>query len=108
MDDFDKIELTEEVKVKLREKQTELVKILEALDGLSKIKEWKVLQELLFAPSLEAIERQVKNEALALEIDEKKLYKLQGEWVWARQFMNVSEFTKTLKHQLEGIKNKLK
>ena len=108
MDDFDKIELTDEIKVKLREKQSEIARIMEALDGLEKTKDWKVLKELLFAPSLEAIERQMRNEVLAPKIDIEKLYRLQGEWAWARQYTDLPSFIKTLKIQLEGIKNKLK
>lgn len=108
MDDFDKIELTEDIKVKLREKQTDIVKILTSLEGLEKTKDWKVLSELLFAPSLEAIERQMRSETLAPKIDIEKLYRLQGEWAWAKQYTDLPTFINALKKQLEGIKNKLK
>lgn len=107
--DFDnRQELTEEAKVLLREKQSEINRILEALEGLEKNKDWKTLRETLFGKSLEAIERQIKNEALSPEINSEKLYKLQGEWVWAKQFMDIPAFIQSLKRELEAIKLKIK
>ena len=108
MDDFGKIELTEDIKEKLRVKQTEIEKVLEALEKLDKTKEWKALQEYLFKPSMEAIERQMRNECTAPVIDKNKLYRLQGEWVWARQYMNIPNFVSTLKQELTALRNKLK
>lgn len=105
---MENFELTEETKALLREKEVELVKILEALDALSKNKDFKTLQELLFSKSQDAVERQIKNESLAQEINTDKLYKLQGEWVWVRQFMDIPSFVKTLRRELEAIKTKLK
>lgn len=108
MDDLDKIELTEEVKVILRERQTELVKITEALGRLENSKEWETLKELVFNRSLVGIERQLLNETLATKIDTDKLYRLQGEWAWAKQYNDTKKFADTLKQQLESIKQKLK
>ena len=100
-------QLNEDTKVLLRERQTEIRKILEAIDELQQTKGWKTLQEVLFSKSLDAIERQLKNEALAVKVDTDKIYKLQGEWVWAKQFMDIPSFTKTLKAQLTELNRKL-
>lgn len=108
MDDLDKIELTPEVATKLRERQGELIKIIEAFEGLEKNKDWQVIKELVFGRWLEAVERQMRNEVLSKEIDSDKLYKLQGEWASARQYSDPIGFAKTLAVQLQGIKNKLK
>jgi len=108
MDNFQNMELSEDIKEQIRAKQVEIEKILEALEKLDKSKEWKTLQELLFKTSVEAIERQVKNEALAPKIDVDKLYRLQGEYAWARQYMDIPSFISSLKTQLQGIKQKLK
>lgn len=108
MDDLDKIIITDEVKVKLREEQTRLVTILEAYAKLEGSKEWDSLKELVFKKSLEAIERQMMNEAVAIEIKPEKLYRLQGEWAWAKQYSDVGRFTDNVKRQLEEIKKRLK
>jgi len=101
-------ELTEERKTKLRERQSELMRLLEALGKLDKSEEWHVLKELVFDKSVIAVERQLLNESLAKEIDTNKLYKLQGEWAWAKQYGDVNRFADTLKTQLEEIKKLLK
>lgn len=106
--DFDKLELTEEVKVKLREEETRLTKIIEALVSLDKSKEWSTLKELVYDVSVLSVERQILNICLNKEIDLNALYKLQGEWAWAKQHSDTNRFITTLKQQLEGIKNKLK
>lgn len=97
-------EFTEERKAKLRERQNELVRLLEALAKLDKSEEWHILKELVFDKSVTLIERQLLNESLAKEIDTNKLYKLQGEWAWAKQYGDVNRFADTLKIQLEEIK----
>ena len=100
--------LTEEAKVLLREQQTSLVKIVKAFDALEKSEEWTTVKELVFSKSLEAIERQIKAEALQKEVNIHNLYKLQGEWVWAKQYAEPHQFIENLKKQLEEIKRRLK
>lgn len=101
-------EISEEGKVKLRERQADLVRLIEALAKLEESKEWNVLKELVFDKSVTAIERQILNESLTNPIDTNKLYKLQGEWSWAKQYSDVARFADTLKKQLSDIKLRLK
>jgi restriction endonuclease S subunit len=112
MDDFEqelnRLELTEEIKIKLREEQTKLVKIIKAFERLNESEEWKTLQELVFSKSLEAIEKQLFAESVSKEVNVNKIYKLQGEWVWARQYADSARYVQTLRKQLQGIKDKLK
>jgi hypothetical protein len=91
----------------LEEKREELVKIVESFERLEKSKEWQTLKELVFSKSVTAIERQLLHESLATEIDPNKLYRLQGEWSWARQYNDTGRFIETLKKQLADIKSKL-
>ena len=101
-------ELTEEIKTQLREKQNELISIIEALTRLDTNPDWQTLKELVFDRALDSIERQIRNEALNQTIDTSKIYKLQGEWAWAKQNVDSNRFISTLKTQLEDIKSKLK
>lgn len=101
-------EYTDETKIKLRERQTELITIVESFNELEKTKEWQKIKELIYDKSLAAIERQVFSEALNKKIDIDALYRLQGEWAWAKQFSDTDRFISTLKKELENIKTKLK
>lgn len=104
---MDEIEITEEVKIRLREEQSKLVKIIEAFAKLEYSKEWQVTKELVFEKSLIAIERQMLNECLAPVINTDKIYRLQGEWAWAKQYNETGRFVENLKKQLEEIKKRL-
>ena len=107
MDEIDKIAITEESKVLLRDEQAKLIKVIEAIQKLDKSKEWETLKEIVFARSLVAIERQLLNESLAKEVDVNKIYRLQGEWAWAKQYNDIDKFVENLKRQLEEIKKRL-
>lgn len=102
------LEITAEGRVKLEERQTELTKLIEAFVKLDKSREWQVVKELIFDRSLVSIERQLLSESLATEVKPDRLYKLQGEWAWSKQFADVSRFIQILTKQLEDIKIKLK
>ncbi len=99
--------MDEDVKIRFREEQATLIKLLEALEGLEKSKEWEVLKTLVFSKSIQAIERQILSESLNQTIDANKLYRLQGEWAWAKQYSDTDHFIDTLKKQLANIKKKL-
>lgn len=105
---MDEQSTSEDVKVKLRERQNELIRIIQSFGGLESSKEWGVIKDLIFDKALTAIERQILNESLAPKINTDKLYKLQGEWAWAKQYSDTNRFVDTLKKQLEEIKRQLK
>lgn len=109
MEDFDDNgEITEETKALYRQEQDRLIRIIEAFEGLEKTEEWKTLKELVFSKSLDAIQRQILNESLSRVIDTEKLYKLQGEYAWATQYVQTGRFVETCRKQLAEIKRKLK
>lgn len=101
-------ELDSKTKILFEEKQAELIKIIDVLAKLDGSKEWETLKESIFKKSLEGIERQIMNEALAAKIDSDKIYRLQGELAWARQYNDIGKLGESLKKQLEEIKRKLK
>lgn len=84
-----------------------LVKVLEAFESLEKSKEWETLKELVFSKSLESIERQLLNESLNLVVDTTKIYRLQGEWTWAKRYNEPNRFIEIVKKQLADIKKKI-
>lgn len=108
MDELDNIEITDKVKVLLQEEHSKLVKIIEAFEGLENSREWATLKDLVFDKSLALIEKQILGLSLAQKIDTDKLYKLQGEWAWAKQYNDVGRFTENLKKRLEQINKKIK
>jgi hypothetical protein len=98
----------EEENIQLLKIQDRLIKLLEALSRLETNDDWKTLKELVFDKSISSIERQLLNETLNKEVNLNQIYKLQGEWAWAKQYTDVNRFIETLRKQLEDVKSKLK
>ncbi len=98
----------EEGKVLFQQKHAELVKIIKSFENLEKSQEWETLKELVFNDALKGIEKQILTECTSPVIDLHKLYKLQGERIWARRYCNVDQYIETLKKQLEDINKKIK
>lgn len=92
----------------LEQERARLTTLIEALAILVQSKEWNVVREMVFEKSLEAIKRQILIESLAKEIDTAKLYKLQGEYAWSKQYADTDRFIEGLKKMLENINSKLK
>ena len=101
-------ELSEESKIELRKHQTELIRLIEALGSLEKSKEWETVRELVYDRSLTSIERQILQTALAPTINTDVLYRMQGEYAWAKQYNDIPRFIQTLTQQLQNIKMRLK
>ncbi len=99
--------IKEQVQTRYEEKRVELVKIIEAFEKLEESKEWQTVKELVFNKSLESIEKLIMSESIMPVIDEHKLYRLQGEWMWAKKFTDINRYIETTKKQLADIKTKL-
>ena len=108
MEELQQQEPSEEIKALMRKQQNEFITIIEAFSGLEKSQEWNTVKELVFERSLKGIERQILNESLNPKINTDKLYRLQGEWAWAKQYNDTGRFIDTLRKQLQDIKQKLK
>jgi hypothetical protein len=104
----EKPKVSEQAGILLEQRRIELVKIIESFENLEKSKEWATLKELVFSKSAASIERQILIESLASKIDTNKLYKLQGEYVWARHYNDVGRFVETLKKELDNVNKKIK
>lgn len=91
---------------KLRERQIELIKILEAIDAVLKSREWGMLKELEFDNMEERLERELLSEAKT-SVDVNKIYKLQGELAGVKR-VDLINLGMKRRNELEGINLKLK
>jgi len=69
-----------------REKQTILIKIIEAIDELNKSAEWSILKKEIFDSRVDSLERQMKYESEKPEIKDSDMYRLQGRLFEARKY----------------------
>ena len=92
-------------KEKLLERQRELIKTIEALDGVIRSKDWQVIREMFEKLSL-SLERQLLTEAKRPLIEEEKIYFLQGQLATAKRY-DLITYQDMLRKELQGIKLKL-
>lgn len=93
---------------KLRDRQSELAVIIEAIDEVLKSKAWQTLKGLVWDGRVNSLERQLLTEARTEEIVPKTLYRLQGELTWAKRYADLKSYAEMLQKELQGIKDNLK
>lgn len=84
-----------------------LSQIVEAIHGVEASEAWKKLKKLVLDQIVPNLERQVFNEASKDEVDVKKIYRLQGQLIWARKYTDLKRLGEWKKMELESIKNQL-
>lgn len=100
-------EIKEDNSVTLRKRQTEVVKIIEAINALAQREEWHVLKELIFDGIVEKLEKNLQQEAKKLELQPADIYRLQGELKWARRYSDLYKLAETYKAEINSITKKL-
>lgn len=91
----------------LRQRQTELLKIIEALQGVIKTDQWQVLKELMFDGLVESLQRRLQTEASKNELNSPEIYRLNGQLLWAKRYSDLNKLTETYKVELNQITKKL-
>ena len=90
---------------KLIARSAELVKTVEAIDGVLKSKDWQVLRST-FETLVEHLDKQLLSEAKVPKIDTDKIYFIQGQIATAKRY-DLATYAESLKKELEGIKKNL-
>lgn len=93
---------------KIRDRQNDLINILEAIEVVMKNKGWQTLKELVFDGVIERLDRQLLSEAKKPVVEIEKIYFLQGELAWARRYSDLKSYAEMLKKELQGIKDNQK
>lgn len=85
-----------------KKRQQEILAILAALRNINGSKYWKTLDELLWKDIVRSLENTLRNTS-----DEKQIYRLQGQLVWARSFSDFSKLIARFENELRGISSQL-
>lgn len=95
----------EELKLDTTTEQVRLTRLIEAIASLLENKDWRTLQELHFSKEKERVERLMLSAAKNSPLEDRELYRLQGEHLWATRYEDLSKYAKLLKNQLENLKH---
>lgn len=94
-------------KPQLREQESELVKIIEALGKVAGSKDWSTLKNTVFAGVVETLETKLKAEASKDDPDKMVLAKINGQLVWARKYVDLDSLTNVFRLQLTQVRTLL-
>lgn len=83
-------QLSQERIESLRERESKLVRIVEAIDGLLKSSEWRTLKEEILDDLVSTINTEITLEVSKPEISLNKLYRLQGKKDWAQNYADLA------------------
>jgi hypothetical protein len=91
----------------LRERESELVNLIAALQGVSQTKEWSSLKEKYFDGLTADLKRRREVEASKDFPEPLKLAKLNGEIKWSERFSDLPKLEQTFRVELAAIKRRL-
>lgn len=108
---IDYVPLTLEVKADntehFQEREATLLKIIDALQGISSTKEWGSLKELVFDPILPTLEKSISAEARKESPDTLKLNRLAGQLKWAERYSDLSKLEQVFRVELSSVRKQL-
>lgn len=91
----------------LRERESVLIQIIEALQNVSITEEWSTLKSLIFDGTVESLERQLRSESEKSELNPSRIHQLQGELRWARKYADLSKLAESYRIELSNIKKRI-
>lgn len=83
----------------LRQREQDIVAIIEALQAVKGSEFWKTLQNKVFNGILEALQRRIRSEKNPTEI-----YRLQGQIVWAEKYTDLNKLLQAYQNELQQIR----
>lgn len=105
---FDEVSLSLEEPVDntehLRERESQIIRILEAIAVIRTSEAWITLRSLIFDNTVESLEKRLKTEAEKLEINQPEINHLQGQLLWARKYVDLDKLASSFKVELSNIR----
>lgn len=93
--------------VVLRQQETKLIKLIEAIERVAHTSDWKLLKDYLFDGLNSSLERRLSQEASKDNIDSATIYRLQGQLIWARKFSDFKKLADSFRSELSNIRKQL-
>ena len=93
--------------VKLREKETELIKLIEAINKIGASSEWQYLRDNLFKGVVESLKRQRDSEVEKKPLNGPVIHSLNGQLAWAKKYLDIATLADIYKLELANIRKQL-
>lgn len=90
----------------LREREGILVNLIEAIGSLSQTREWSTLKTHVFDGAVENLEKRLASESMKMPLNEKEIYKLQGQILSAKKY-SLDALLDTFRLELTNVRKQL-
>lgn len=91
----------------LREEESNLVNVIEALNEVSQSKGWSSLKNRVFDGVVEKLEKDLLSEAKKDDRDLIKQASLTGQLVWAKKYSDLDGLTEVYRQRLTNVRKQL-
>lgn len=96
----------EDIKPRLRQRETEVIAIITALTNVIQTDDWNVLRTLIFDGLVASLEKRLKTETSNDEIKTSELYRLNGQLTWAKRYADLTKLLDVYKLELNSIRKR--
>lgn len=90
-----------------RQKETELIQIIEAITKVAESREWAILKEKLFDGVVENLKKQRDQEVEKKPLNGPMIHSINGQLAWAKKFLDLASLASIYKLELQNTRNKL-
>lgn len=91
----------------LRQREGELVTIIEAIGRVNESGDWSILKKHIFDGLVETLERKLNLEAKKNDLNSPEIYRLQGQLAWARKYADLQKLNEFFRLELTNIRKQL-
>lgn len=92
---------------KLRVRETELGRIVEALTKVSESQEWAYLREKIFEGVVDSLRRERETEIEKQPLNGPKIHNLNGQMKWAKKYLDLPALAIIYKQELVNIRKRI-
>lgn len=108
---IDSIDLSVEKEVdrspQLIERESRLIRIIEAIQKIGQTQEWSTLKIEVFDGIVNILEKEIKDEAKKESPDTLKLNRLAGQLKWAEKYSDLTKLETVFRQELNGLRKTL-
>lgn len=97
----------EDILPRLREREAELVRLIEAIAQVELCDGWSTLKTYVFDGALESLEGRLTSEAGKSEVTTSELYRLQGQIQWAKKYADLGKLVNTYRLELSNVRKQI-
>ena len=91
----------------LRQREGELVKLIETIMRIEQSEDWQILRNHIFDGLVEGIEGRLRGEAGKNELNQPEVYRLQGQLLLARKYADFKKLGDVYRSELSNVKSQL-